>query len=96
MNTSNILTDREREVHDKVVEGKTNREIARDLCIAPSTAKNYVNRILRKLDATSRVELIVRYYTSIIEALTVPAMHHEEQPARPGSSDTDCGSLTLS
>ena len=78
MHTSNNLTQREREVHHEIVEGKSNMEIARDLCIAPSTAKNHVHNILIKLDASSRTEVIVNHYKAIIEGMTIPGMNWEQ------------------
>ena len=77
MNRTDHLTEREREVHREIVEGKTNREIARDLCISPRTAKNHVHNILAKLDASSRTEVIVWHYKAIIAGLTIPGMDWE-------------------
>ncbi|HEX4831192.1 MAG TPA: AAA family ATPase [Trebonia sp.] len=50
------LTDREREVLRLVAQGKTNREIAAELFIAPKTASVHVSNILGKLGAGSRTE----------------------------------------
>lgn len=44
------LTSREREVLALIGEGFTNAEIATHLHLAPQTVKNYVSRILTKLD----------------------------------------------
>jgi DNA-binding NarL/FixJ family response regulator len=43
-----------------IVEGKGNKAIADDLGLAQGTVKNYVSRILEKLNARSRTELAVK------------------------------------
>jgi DNA-binding CsgD family transcriptional regulator len=50
------LTEREREVLTLVARGKSNREIATELFIAPKTASVHVSNILAKLGAASRTE----------------------------------------
>jgi DNA-binding NarL/FixJ family response regulator len=54
------LTERENEILGQIVAGKGNREIASQLKLAEGTVKNYVSRILEKLDARSRTELAVK------------------------------------
>jgi DNA-binding NarL/FixJ family response regulator len=56
------LTDREREVLTLVAHGLTNDEIAERLFLSPLTAKTHVSRILNKLGARDRVQLVVRAY----------------------------------
>ena len=53
------LTEREREVLELVVEGKSNQEIAQSLVISESTAKNQVRNILGKLHLRNRVQAAV-------------------------------------
>jgi ATP/maltotriose-dependent transcriptional regulator MalT len=53
---SQPLTDREREVLDLIVMGRTNPEIARTLFISESTVKVHVRHILEKLGVHSRAE----------------------------------------
>jgi DNA-binding NarL/FixJ family response regulator len=60
------LTAREREVLRLVVAGLTNAEIAESLHLSPLTAKTHVSRILRKLRARDRVQLVVMAYESRI------------------------------
>ncbi len=50
------LTSREREVLRLIAAGRSNREIAAVLYIAPKTASVHVSNILGKLGAASRTE----------------------------------------
>lgn len=56
------ITDREREVLALVTEGLSNEEIATRLHISPHTAKTHVSRLLTKLDARDRVQLVILGY----------------------------------
>ena len=56
------LTDREEEVLMKVARGKTNAEIAEDLFISNSTVKTHIARLMAKLEARNRVELVIWAY----------------------------------
>jgi DNA-binding NarL/FixJ family response regulator len=58
------LTTREREVLGLVATGLTNAEIAEALHLSPLTAKTHVSRILMKLGARDRVQLVVIAYQS--------------------------------
>ncbi|MBO0980152.1 response regulator transcription factor [Microbacterium sp. SD291] len=58
------LTDREREVLVLVVRGLSNTDIATDLFISPHTAKTHVNRIMMKLHAHDRAQLVIIAYES--------------------------------
>jgi len=57
------LTDRERQVFQLIVEGKSNKEIAMVLGISPKTVSVHRTNIMSKLDVQNTVELI-RYATS--------------------------------
>lgn len=57
---SEPLTDREREILGLVAAGRSNKEIARALRLAEGTVKNYVSRIMEKVNARSRTELAVK------------------------------------
>jgi two-component system nitrate/nitrite response regulator NarL len=50
------LTPREREIAGLIARGRSNKEIARDLCIELSTVKNHVHHMLEKLGARGRAE----------------------------------------
>ncbi|MFF3572651.1 helix-turn-helix transcriptional regulator [Nocardia jiangxiensis] len=55
------LTERESEVLRLVLKGASNTAIADELVITVDTVKSHVKRILRKLGATNRSELIARH-----------------------------------
>ncbi len=57
-----VLTEREREVLTLVGQGLTNDEIGRALFLSPLTAKPHVSRIMSKLLARDRVQLVVVAY----------------------------------
>jgi DNA-binding NarL/FixJ family response regulator len=59
-----VLTDREREVVGLVAEGLNNTEIAERLVVSPATAKTHVSRIMSKLGARDRAQLVVLAYQS--------------------------------
>jgi DNA-binding NarL/FixJ family response regulator len=58
------LTDREREVFLLVARGRSNQEIATELFISPATAKTHVNRVMSKLHAHDRAQLVIIAYES--------------------------------
>jgi DNA-binding NarL/FixJ family response regulator len=58
------LTDREREVLREVGRGRSNSEIASELHMSPATAKTHVGRVLMKLAARDRAQLVVAAYES--------------------------------
>jgi DNA-binding NarL/FixJ family response regulator len=57
-----VLTDREREVLQHVGGGLTNDEIAKALYMSPATARTHVSRIMTKLQARDRAQLVVIGY----------------------------------
>jgi DNA-binding NarL/FixJ family response regulator len=59
-----VLTDREREVLRLVAGGLTNDEIAKRLYLSPATARTHVSRIMTKLAARDRAQLVVLAYES--------------------------------
>jgi DNA-binding NarL/FixJ family response regulator len=58
------LTEREREVLILVAEGLSNEELARRLFLSPLTTKTHVSRIMTKLEARDRAQLVVVAYES--------------------------------
>jgi DNA-binding NarL/FixJ family response regulator len=67
------LTARELEILALIAAGLTNSEIAARLFISPLTCKSHVSRILTKLDARDRTQLVVIAYES---GLVVPGQTH--------------------
>jgi DNA-binding NarL/FixJ family response regulator len=68
------LTEREREVLEVVARGLSNAEIAEQLFMSHATAKTHVSRLLMKLDARDRAQLVMIAY--------------EAGVVRPGSSSS--------
>ena len=62
--TIDVLTDRERDVLALVAKGLSNAEIGSQLYVSPATVKTHVARILTKLSARDRAQLIVIAYES--------------------------------
>nr|WP_281352473.1 helix-turn-helix transcriptional regulator [Phytoactinopolyspora alkaliphila] len=59
-----MLTEREREVMTLVAAGLSNDEIAEQLVLSPATSKTHVSRIMTKLGARDRAQLVVIAYES--------------------------------
>jgi DNA-binding NarL/FixJ family response regulator len=75
----NELTEREREVLAGVGRGLSNVDIAAEIHISPATARTYVSRMLTKLGARDRAQLVVIAYET---GLVTPG-RHMERPDRP-------------
>ncbi len=54
-----LLTGKQLEVLERMTQGESNKQIARELGIAETTVKTHVSAILRKLDVSSRVHAIL-------------------------------------
>jgi DNA-binding NarL/FixJ family response regulator len=54
------LTDRERDVLERMAQGATNAEIAADLALSLKTVRNHVSNVFTKLAVTGRAQAIVK------------------------------------
>jgi DNA-binding NarL/FixJ family response regulator len=63
------LTEREREVLTAIGKGYSNAEIAEELSMSLGTAKTHVSRILAKLEARDRTQLVVIAFQSGLVAV---------------------------
>lgn len=69
-----VLTERECEVLSHVARGLSNGEIANELFISPATAKTHVSRVMMKLGARDRAQLVaIAYETGLVTPGTGPA-----------------------
>jgi DNA-binding CsgD family transcriptional regulator len=57
------ITEREREIILKVVQGKSNGDIARELVISLATVKTHLHNIYQKIGINSRYDLLARVRT---------------------------------
>lgn len=62
INAEGDLTPREIEILALLAEGLTNREIGEKLYISEKTVRNYVTRILNKLDLNNRTEAALHWH----------------------------------
>ena len=66
-----VLTEREREVLVALAAGRSNEEIAAELFMSPATARTHVGRILSKLHARDRAQLVMlAYETGLVRPRT--------------------------
>ena len=68
------MTPREKEVLELLVEGLTNKAIARKLYISEVTAKKHVQSIISKLDSSDRTEAAVKAVRAGLLASRSPAL----------------------
>ncbi|MDP5272643.1 MULTISPECIES: helix-turn-helix domain-containing protein [Chengkuizengella] len=54
-----ILTNREREVFELLVQDKTTREIAKELYISEKTVRNHISNVMQKLNVKGRSQAVV-------------------------------------
>ena len=54
-----ILTDREREVFERLVKNETTKSIAASLGISEKTVRNHISNAMHKLEVESRTSAVV-------------------------------------
>ena len=62
-NVALSLSPREREIVDLLVLGKSNKEMADQLCLSSDTIKAHLQHIFRKIGVSSRLEAVVFFLT---------------------------------
>jgi DNA-binding NarL/FixJ family response regulator len=78
------LSARERGVVELVARGRTNTEIAEVLQLSPLTVKTHISRIMRKLGARDRAQLVITGYES---GLVTPGAAAPHPPSGQSSAD---------
>ncbi|MFE5407218.1 LuxR C-terminal-related transcriptional regulator [Microbacterium sp. NPDC056569] len=68
-----VLSDREREVAELVLQGKTYAEIGEAIFISPRTAEHHIAHIRRRLDATSRSDLLAKLRVALEGTQSAPS-----------------------
>ena len=53
-----MITEKERNVLERIAQGKTNREISDDLKISLSTAEQYIRILMGKIPSENRAQLV--------------------------------------
>jgi DNA-binding CsgD family transcriptional regulator len=66
--TGDELTAQELQVALQVAEGKTNREVGAALFLSPKTVEFHLARVYRKLEISSRAELVRRFALAPVAA----------------------------
>lgn len=81
------LTPREREILQCLTDGRSNKEIARDLHLTEATVKAHVKALLRKTQMTNRTQAAIWAMAQNLRAAPAPAapaaLHPDETPAQP-------------
>ncbi|WP_138495948.1 helix-turn-helix domain-containing protein [Paenibacillus pinistramenti] len=58
-NSKFLLTHREREVFELLVQDKTTRDIAEQLFISEKTVRNHISNVMQKLNVKGRAQAVV-------------------------------------
>lgn len=74
------LTEREQEVLQRVLAGKSQQEISDELIIALGTVKTHVHNIYQKTDASNRNQMIAKYQTFCHRLVHDPSAIESDRP----------------
>ncbi len=81
------LSDRETEILQCLVNGASNKAIARDLCIAEATVKVHVKGLLRKMQLQNRTQAAIWAVSHAAGALATPPPYDRLQSDTPPTDD---------
>lgn len=59
MRDHNLLTSREREIFDLLIQNKSTMDISRKLFISEKTVRNHISNVIGKLGVRSRTQAII-------------------------------------
>lgn len=59
MRGKSLLTNREREVFELLVQDKTTKEIAAQLFVSEKTVRNHISNVMKKLNVKGRSQAVV-------------------------------------
>lgn len=82
------LTTREARILELVIEGRSNKEIASTIFLAEGTVKNYISRIMDKVNVRTRTELAVKGLRHPIHTRNAPAPVYSSGCPDPGDSQS--------
>lgn len=59
LRVKSLLTNREREVFELLVQDKTTKEIAAQLFVSEKTVRNHISNVMKKLNVKGRSQAVV-------------------------------------
>ena len=77
------LTERERQMAERITEGLTNREIAEQLHLSEKTVRNYISALLAKLGMRNRTQVATMLTQLVVHQRALPERRAIRGP-RPG------------
>jgi DNA-binding NarL/FixJ family response regulator len=85
------LTPREFDVLQKIVQGYTNAEISRKLCLSEGTVKSHIQHMLTKLNLRNRVHAVIYAFEIGLAPATAPAIDQRVRgrPRRSSHMDSE-------
>ena len=59
MNMHSLLTKREKEIFVLLIQNKSTKQIADELCISEKTVRNHISNVIQKLGVESRIQAVL-------------------------------------